>query len=236
MGDVRLSCTDLVVGYNEVAVLPALSVKLGAGEFWAVVGRNGSGKTTWFRTMLGLLPPVSGTVHNPGIRLSYVQQRMSFDDLGPVSVHEVVAMGLERGWSFAGFGARLGVSDALREVGAADLEHRPFRSLSEGQKQRVLLARVVASRADVVFLDEPTAAMDPVAEQEALGLLDQVRKSHGTTVVVVSHYLGVAREWADRVVFVDRAAQVALEGLPDEVFAHEAFRKRYGLVAGRQDA
>lgn len=236
MSDVRLSCTDLVVGYNEVPVLPALSVSLGAGEFWAVVGRNGSGKTTWFRTMLGLLPPVSGSVHNPGVRLSYVQQRMSFDDLWPVTAGEVVAMGLERGWSFLKPGARPGIPEALKTVGAADLEHRAFRSLSEGQKQRVLLARVVASRADVVFLDEPTAAMDPVAEQEALGLLDQVRKQYGTTVVVVSHYLGVAREWADRVVFVDRAAQVALEGTPDDVFANPAFLKRYGTVAGRQDA
>lgn len=231
MNESPLSCAGLVVGYGGRALLPPLTVALGRGEFWAVVGRNGSGKTTWFKTMLGLLRPLSGEVRRGGARLSYVPQRTGYDDLWPVTARDVVAMGIERGRSFFVPGPRPGVADALAAVGATELGERPFRSLSEGQKQRVLLARVVASHADVVFLDEPTAAMDPVAEQEALVLLDDVRRRFGTTIVVVSHFLGVAREHADRVLFMDRPAQAVVLGAPDDVFAHPVFQARYGLLA-----
>ncbi|MES2638136.1 MAG: metal ABC transporter ATP-binding protein [Myxococcota bacterium] len=231
MTDSPLACEALVVGYGGRALLPPITVAFGRGEFWAVVGRNGSGKTTWFKTMLGLMRPLSGQVSAQGARLSYVPQRTGYDDLWPVTAGDVVAMGLERGGSFFRPGPRLGVADALAAVGATELGGRPFRALSEGQKQRVLLARVVASRADVVFLDEPTAAMDSVAEEEALTLLDDVRKRFGTTIVVVSHFLGVAREHADRVLFVDRPAQAVVVGTPDDVFTHPIFQSRYGRLA-----
>jgi zinc transport system ATP-binding protein len=227
-----LRCSDLRVGYGGRSILPPIDLTLGSGEFWAVIGRNGSGKTTWFKTMLGLLPPVAGRVERlvPDPRLSYLPQRANIDELYPVRAEDVVAMGTDRRWSF--LRPRLGpppeVGAALEEVGAQDLVGRPFRALSEGQKQRVLLARLVAARAQVAFLDEPTAAMDAVAENEALTLIDRLRQRHGMTVVVVSHYLGVARAFADRALFVDRENQIVVAGVPAEVFAHEVFRSRYG--------
>jgi len=225
-----ISCRDLVVGYGGRAILPPITVSLGKGEFWAVLGRNGSGKTTWFRTMLGLLPGLGGTVTRPdGLRVSYVPQRTGFDELWPLTASQVVELGTERGWSFIRPSrARAEVRDALALVGASDLADRTFRSLSEGQKQRVLLARLAAARPDVAFLDEPTAAMDAVAEREALQTLDQIRAHIGVTIAVVSHDLAVARDFAERALFIDRATPIVEVGTVQEVFASAAFHARYG--------
>jgi zinc transport system ATP-binding protein len=228
-----LACRALVVGHAGKALLPPIDIELRAGEFWAVIGRNGSGKTSWLRTLLGLLPPVSGRVQTPngGTRLSYLPQKSAFEEHYPVLVRDVVSMGTERGWSFLGRVRReraLEVKQALSEMGVSSLADRPFRQLSEGQKQRVLLARVAASGADLAILDEPTSAMDAVAEREAFTLLDALRKRHGMTVVVVSHYLGLVQRFADRALLLDRDTPAIVTGTIDEVFGHDSFRERYG--------
>ena len=228
-----IACQALVVGHAGAALLPPIDAQLRAGEFWAVIGRNGSGKTSWLRTLLGLLPPVSGRVRaaNRGIRLSYLPQRSAFDEHYPVLVRHVVSMGTERGWSFLGRARReraLEVERALSEMDVLELADRPFRQLSEGQKQRVLLARVAASGADLAILDEPTSAMDAVAEREAFTLLDGLRKRRGMAVVVVSHYLGLVQKFADRALLLDRDTPAIVTGSIDEVFGHNSFRERYG--------
>jgi zinc transport system ATP-binding protein len=140
-------------------------------------------------------------------------------------------MGTERGWSFFGRRSReraLEVDRALSEMGVLALSERPFHQLSEGQKQRVLLARVAASGAQLAILDEPTSAMDAVAEREAFTLLDGLRKRRGMTVVVVSHYLGLVQKFADRALLLDRDTPAIVTGSVGEVFGHSSFRERYG--------
>lgn len=231
--DALLSCRGLIIGYRGKAILPRVDVALHRGQLWAVIGRNGSGKTTWLRTLLGLLPPVSGEVRHgsAGLRLSYLAQRQTFDDFYPLRGRDVVEMGLERGARFfrrdrRGTSSR--VSHALALVGASELALRPFRELSEGQKQRVLFARLAAAEPDLAVLDEPTSAMDLVAEREALELLARLRREVGMGIVIVSHYLGLAREFADQVLFVDRDLGLVVSGAPREVLESESFRRRYG--------
>jgi zinc transport system ATP-binding protein len=231
-----IRCTDLRIGYGATPLLPPIEMTIRAGEFWAVIGRNGSGKTTWMRTVLGLVDPVGGRVErsDQNLKLSYLPQKSRIDELYPLIARDVVGMALDRGWSFL---RRLHqdraqrIERALAEMDAVDIADRPFRLLSDGQKQRVLFARLAASDAELALLDEPTSAMDLVAEHEAFELLNGLRKRHGTAIVIVSHYLGLAREFADKILLVDRDMQVVVIGTPAEVFAHAAFRERYGRVS-----
>ncbi len=228
-----LSCAGLEVGHRGQAILPPFDVQIAPGELWVVIGRNGAGKSTWFRTMLGLLPPVAGRVRKkPGARLSYVPQRTSLDPLFPLAARDVVRMGVERGRSFLGVALRTPpiVDKALRDAEALDLAHLSFRDLSEGQKARVLLARLVASEPDLALLDEPTAAMDVVAERRAFEHLERLRQERNTAIIVVSHYLGLAKEFATNAIFLDRDCGSAVVGTPDEVFEHADFHRSYGGI------
>ena len=225
-----IRCEQLRVGYRGRAILPAFNVSLGAGELWALVGRNGSGKSTWFRTVLGLLPAVSGSVQRaPGLRMSYAPQRLTLDELFPVLARDVVAMGIERDWSFVAARADRAqrTERALARAAASDLADQPFRALSEGQKQRVLLARLFASEPAVALLDEPTSAMDAVAERDTLRLLDGLRRELGTTVIVVCHALGLVREVAEHMLFFDASGGGVISGSTADVLAHDAFHQNY---------
>ncbi len=233
MSNVLLRCEGLLVGYAGRAILPPVDLEIAAGQFLAVVGRNGSGKSTMFKTVLGLLAPVGGSYEWPeGTACrAYVGQRRAFDDLYPLSVGAVVRHGRLRGGRWLGFRRRGDAqegSESLRSLGVEDLESRTFRSLSEGQKQRVLLARLVASGAQIAFLDEPTAAMDAVAELEAMDQLERLRDEFGMAIVVVSHHLSAVATRADRVLFLDPDCDSVVTGTPQEVFENEHFVHRYG--------
>lgn len=225
-------CSELRVGYLGEAILPPIDLEIRAREFWAVIGRNGSGKTTWLKTLLGLLPAVSGRIElaRPDLRISYLPQHKAIDELYPLLARDVVRMGFDRDWSFLKpwFGGEPPeVARALKEMGVADLANEPFRRLSEGQKQRVLFARLAVSRAEIAVLDEPTSAMDQVAEREAFELLDGLRQRQGLSIVIVSHYLGMVKQFADRALLLDHDTQTAITGPPDSVFDDDRFHARF---------
>jgi zinc transport system ATP-binding protein len=231
---IPLRCERLVVGHAGRALLPPCDLTLARGKLTMVLGRNGSGKTTFFRTVLGLLPPVSGKVHRaPGTRVAYVGQGMTLDRILPLRARDVVAWGVLGGWSFlsrASAAAHAACQRALGEAGIAGLADRPFHDLSEGQKQRVLLARMLAAQPDVGFLDEPTAAMDAVAEEEATAHLARLAHERNMAIVVISHVLGLASRFADEIVFLDRDDGVVAHGPPAAVFAHPSFRRQFGSL------
>jgi zinc transport system ATP-binding protein len=227
-----VACSGLSIGYAGNALLPPIDLEIRRGELWAVIGRNGSGKTTWIRTLLGLAAPVSGAVvRASALKLCYLPQRQSFDDLYPVRARDIVAMGLHRRlevFRWPTRDARERVEQALARLGASDLAERPFRQLSEGQKQRVLFARVAVAEPDLAVLDEPTSAMDLVAERDAYELVRGLQRESGIALVVVSHFLGLARKYADRALLLDRDTPEVVVGEPNTIFAHDSFRKRYG--------
>ncbi len=219
------------IGYGGKALLPSFDLGIGRAEFWAVIGRNGSGKTTWLRTVLGLMKPLAGRiVYAPGTKLAYLPQRSSAEDLYPVTAYDVVAMGCLRGWSFLGIGReeRRRVERALELMDVRALAPRRFSELSEGQRQRVLFARVAAAQADIALLDEPTSALDLVAEREAFELLARLKQESGTTIIIVSHYVRLVAEYADHAILLDRDTPAVVLGTPAEVFDHASFRARYG--------
>jgi zinc transport system ATP-binding protein len=233
-----LETRSLSIGHRGQPLLPAFDLSVGRGDFWAVIGRNGSGKTTWLKTLLGLMAPVGGEiVRAPGLKLAYLPQRGVADDLYPVTARDVVAMGCQRGFGFLSFARSFEqrVERALDLMGAGELAERSFRELSEGQRQRVLFARIAASGADVALLDEPTSALDLVAEREAFELLGKLQRESNMSIVIVSHYVRLVTEYADHAVLLDRDTPAVVVGTPSEVFDHASFRARYGSLPPRRD-
>lgn len=232
-----IAARELVVGHGA-PLLPPLNFEIAKGERWVVVGRNGSGKSTLLRTLLGLIPPLGGAVERrPGAMLSFVPQRHPLGPGLPLRARDVAAEGLEAGWSFMRPlpRARARVDVALARTGAMALADRRFDELSEGQKQRVLLARAIASAPSLVFLDEPTSAMDPVAEAEALTILDGLRAEAGTAVVLVSHHLDAALAAADKALFLDAEHGVVACGSVADVLADATFSRHFGGLVDSHD-
>jgi len=207
-GELVAETRRLVVGYRGKPLLPAFDLALRRGTVWLVVGRNGSGKSTFVRTLLGLTAPVAGRViRRPRLRMSYVPQASDLDGALPVRGGDVAVWGRLRGWGFL----RPWLSNAdidaqraaLADIDAAALERTRFSEMSGGQRQRVLLAQMLASRAELVVLDEPTAAMDGTSERAAYRRLRELVAERRMTAVVVTHAVAVAAPFADHIALFD---------------------------------
>ena len=223
---------DATIGHGGRALLTGVSVAVDAGDFLAIVGPNGGGKTTLLRTVLGILPPVAGRrIAEDPLRVGYVPQRDHVDALWPLATGDVVTMGrVPR----VGPGARIGPGDvevarrALGRVGLGDLWARSFGTLSGGQRQRTLIARALAAEPRLLALDEPTNGMDPAAELSAMDLLRDLHGAGGLAVVMVSHRLEAVANYARRLAFVDKDQGLWRVGPLEEMLRPEALSRLYG--------
>ena len=186
-----LQLHDLTLGYDRHPAVHHLSLEVAAGSLMAVVGPNGAGKSTLLKGIAGLLQPMSGRIlRRPAdARMAYLPQQAEIDRSFPLSVFETVAMGL---WHEVGALGRLSAQQrarchhALEAVGLLGFERRTLDTLSGGQFQRVLFARLMLRDAALILLDEPFAAVDE-ATTEALMALVHVWHAQGRTVLAVLH-------------------------------------------------
>lgn len=191
--------------FGQVTALQGLSLTLHRGERLALVGANGSGKTSLLRLLHGLVAPSEGrrTEHllRPENRPLSAAMLFQRPFLMHLSARRNVSLGLWlRGWPRAERGPAS--QRALQRVGLGELAGRPARELSGGQQQRLALARAWAQRPDVLFLDEPTASLDPGAKREVETLIDTFA-AEGMTVVLATHNLGQAKRLASRVAYLE---------------------------------
>jgi zinc transport system ATP-binding protein len=198
--------------YDGVDVLRDVDLDIAPGEFVAIVGPNGGGKTTLLKLILGLLRPQQGTIRVLGRSpkearpsVGYLPQHLAYDSLFPVTVLDVVLMGrLGVGVDLGPFGRRdrAAALAALAEVNLVELAGRPFAALSGGQRQRVLLARALVCDPALLLLDEPLAHVDVVVIDDLYEVLAEL--SRRRTVVMVSHDIGFVSRAVGRVVCVNR--------------------------------
>lgn len=187
---------DLTLGYNSHPAVHHLNGVVRKGSLTAVVGANGSGKSTLMKGIVGVLKPMAGSCKvTPGLSLAYLPQQSELDRTFPARVVDLVSLGL---WPRRGLLGRYGPEDreavakALSAVGLEGFESRPIDTLSGGQLQRALFARVLVQDADLILLDEPFNAIDMKTVADLVAL---IKRWHGEerTVMVVVHDLDVVR-------------------------------------------
>lgn len=188
----------ITAGYGEKTVLRDISLDVWEGDFLGIIGPNGGGKTTLLKIILGLLSPKSGSVRFylggkevSALKIGYLPQINRIDKKFPISVREVVSSGLSSEKPlFKGFSKKQNqrIEEAIGQMGLEELVTRPIGELSGGQLQRVLLARAVVSRPQVLILDEPNAYVDKRFESRFNELLVEINKN--SAIVLVSHDIG----------------------------------------------
>lgn len=219
-------------------VLKGLNIDIKKGEFVAVLGHNGSGKSTFAKHLNGILLPCSGKVYVAGIdtaddeRLFELRQHAGMVFQNPDNqivssiVEEDVAFALENlGVPYEEMRQR--VDDALKAVQMYEYRKHSPSQLSGGQKQRVAIAGIIAMRPDCIILDEPTAMLDPQGRKEVLKTIRRLNKKNGITIVLITHYMDEAAK-SDRVIVMD-SGKVVFDDVPKEVFSHVEQLKAIGL-------
>jgi zinc transport system ATP-binding protein len=215
------------VSYAYPGGAPVLrDVDLGVeeGEFVAIAGPNGGGKTTLVRIVLGLIRPTSGGAHlfgEPADRFSrratlgYLAQRAQLGLEAPVTVRELVSAGRLAAGGLIGPLRRRDraiVGEAIARVGLADLAERPLTRLSGGQQQRAFIAKALAGEPRLLVLDEPTTGVDVEAQDALAALLDRLHRELGVTILYVSHEFGAVERFVERLVLVRGA--IVFDGAP----------------------
>lgn len=214
-----ITMKDLSFAYDGgEAVLDGVSLETAQGDFAALIGPNGGGKTTLLKLMLGLLRPVGGEVRVFGrtpaevrLRVGYMPQHARLDPQFPVSVLDVVLMGrLGRAVGIGPYSRanRASAMAALKRVELDDLAARPFADLSGGQRQRALIARALACEPDLLLLDEPASNLDVVSQNSLYELLHELNET--MTIVIVSHDMAFVSRFVQTVVCVNRTVDVHL--------------------------
>jgi zinc transport system ATP-binding protein len=203
---------DLDFSYNGQPVLRDVDLEVAAGDFMAMIGPNGGGKTTLLKLMLGLLSADRGQIlifgKSPKAvshRIGYVPQDVHINKDFPVSVLDVVLMGKlkpGRGWTRHSQNDRAAARQALEKVEMADYNDRRIGELSGGQLQRVFVARALVTEPDLLFLDEPTASIDTKGQREFYALLKELNQT--ITIIVVSHDLMVVSGYVKSVACVNQ--------------------------------
>lgn len=223
---------------EPINVLNGVSLEIYKGEFVAILGHNGSGKSTIAKHFNGILVPQSGTVTINGMdtkdeeKLFDIRQTVGMVFQNPDN--QIVATIVEEDVAFAleNLGVppaeiRERVDEALKTVKMYEYkDHAPHR-LSGGQKQRVAIAGVIAMRPECIVLDEPTAMLDPNGRQEVLKTIKKLNKKFGITIVLITHYMEEAAQ-ADRIIVMDNG-NVVLEDNPKKVFSQVEKLKSIGL-------
>lgn len=194
------------VGLNrgEKTVLTDVNLTIGCGDFVAVTGPNGGGKTTLMRIILGLLKPTQGRVvfNREAVNIGYLPQKSHIDTSYPISVREVVASGLLRHGSPHAAERRLTVDRTLDLVELTPHASKPIGAMSGGQQQRALLARAIISRPQMLVLDEPFSYIDKHFEQRIYEIIGSLAPT--TTILLVSHEIDRIATMANRHLIVDR--------------------------------
>lgn len=244
MADYYFQMKDLSVGYNGNSLIRDINIGINKGEIVTLIGPNGSGKSTILKSITRQLKVVGGNVLFDDTSLLKLPYKELASKMAVVltdriktelmTCHDIVATGR---YPYTG---RLGiltqederlVEDAMQAVHAQELGNRDFNAISDGQKQRVLLARAICQDPDVIVLDEPTSFLDVKYKLELLSILERMARQKKITVIMSLHEIDLAQKISDKIICV-KGETISHYGSPEEVFTEEIIRELYGINNG----
>lgn len=204
-----LTGIDLSLGYDKHEIVSRLNFSVNAGDYLCILGENGSGKSTLMKTVLGLQPLLSGEiVMGDGLKqneIGYLPQQTIVQKDFPASVLEIVLSGCNNQMGFRPFYTKKEKQTAMENIekmGLLPLINRCYRELSGGQQQRVLLARALCATRKLILLDEPVSGLDPKVTEEMYRLISKINKDNGITVIMISHDVAAALQYADHILHI----------------------------------
>lgn len=220
-----IDVTDLSIRLGGKTILAHVDLKIDQGEIVTIVGPNGSGKTSLLRAILGATRSSQGSIRlKPGLRIGYVPQKLHIDQTLPMSVLRFLNLPTR----IAPDAAR----SALDQAGAAEYQNAQMTDLSGGQFQRVLLARALLNDPELLVLDEPTQGLDQAGSAAFYRRIEDVRRTLGCAILMVSHELHVVMAASDRVICLN--GHVCCHGTPEQVASAPEYRALFG--SGTQGA
>ena len=234
MCSVSISTNNLTIGYNNLVVQRDLNFELHPGEMVCMLGPNGCGKSTLLRTLAGLQPAIGGTftISNSLTDVSQIAlvltERLSIEN---TTVHDVVAMGRYPYTSFlGGLSGRdeLIIEQSLSDVGLSGCSHTFFNDHSDGEKQRVLIAKALTQETPIILLDEPTAHLDLPNRIRILQMLRRVAREQGKTILISTHELDLAIQLSDRIMLMTPQKGIQLDTATN-LRATGAFTAAFGM-------
>ena len=205
--NIAIGLQNITAGYENDIIIENINCNIYDGDFFGIIGPNGGGKSTLLKLILGLIPPIKGTIEIYGQppktgrkNIGYVPQYSEYDKHYPISVWEVVLMGRRNILGMHPMYAsedKNATLDALKKVDMLEYKKRHISELSGGQRQRVFIARALASNPKILLLDEPTASIDKDLQSNFYNLLKELNKT--VTILLVTHDIGVISSFVNRV-------------------------------------
>ena len=221
-----ITCEKLRVGYDNKTVLKNVNLTIEAGDFIGIFGANGSGKSTLIKTLVKLLPPLSGKIkYDPSVKhsaIGYLPQEIKANPDFPATAYEVVISGCVNRLGLRAIYNKEERNLAIRYMtilGIDDLRNKSFKELSGGERQKALLARALVSCEKILFLDEPFNALDERTREQLYRTLSEINKLYGVSIVMISHDNETTIKYVNRIIEI--AETIKFDGTPKEYLKKE---------------
>lgn len=236
-----LKTTDLLIGYKDKAILPPINVTLNEGDLIALIGPNGAGKSTLFKTLTAHIRPISGSIELMGKDLSKYSPKEKAKLIGLVltsrpdemflKVYDVVASGRSPYTNFFGKIEKDDeyiIHESLEIVGINNLTDRYFDTLSDGEKQKVMIAKTIAQNTPIIFMDEPTAFIDYPSKIELFSLMKTLTKERKKTIIFSSHDLELLLRYTEDLWIISKNNEL-IPGKKDELLNNGIIKEYFNL-------